>query len=695
MADELTPEQIKEKLDLLEKEKISLQTNNKLKQESLEMELKIARAIGDQREARFAELELEKQRLEAATSELGAVNERGKQYEADLKRLEEINRELDVGRKAAQESDKFFGSIAGHLFMGRTALDDMSDGARSLAEKMQNSDEYAKQFAISFKNAFSVSRLFGNVLMTMVSATAKLAMEADGAASSFAAATGMGNQFRDVIIDAGQAQRDLGVGLKEAAAATQALVTGTTGFVNISRSAQKEVVQQTAALARLGVDLGTSSQMIQFFNLNLGQSQTEAIRTTQRVAMMGEQLGITAGQMSKDFQAALPTLAVYGDKAVDVFEGLATAAKAAGVEMGSLLSLTAQFDTFAGAAEAAGKLNAILGSQLSATEMLLQTEDQRLETLIGTIQASGTAFKDLDRFTQKAVAAAAGITDMNEAQRIFGMNMGQYSAHRAEMAATEASQEKLREAVQATIPIQEMLTIAFSEFAVALKPVIEGVRSFLTLVIELLEYIPEGGKAILGGAIAFGFMVKMAIPLISVLAGLGKGFGLLSVAAPGASAGIASIGAAIGAAGASAGAAIPFIAALGLALAGVAASFALYQAAKSKVAEQEAREQEAIARQIEGYSKLGTAAADVAALRQEMDSFKDISIDAKATLTNLAFISAGKAAEAGTNAIVDGRNFDINTNLENVFKPTIEIKIDGDALDNIIENGVHRVNATA
>ena len=109
---------------------------------------------------------------------------------------------------------------------------------------------------------------------------------------------------------------------------------------------------------------------------------------------------------------------------------------------------------------------------MSATEMLLQTEDQRLETLIGTIQASGTAFKDLDRFTQKAVAAAAGITDMNEAQRIFGMNMGQYNAHRAQMAATEASQKRLKDAVQATIPIQEMLTIAFSEFAVALKPVI-------------------------------------------------------------------------------------------------------------------------------------------------------------------------------------------------------------------------------
>jgi hypothetical protein len=125
----------------------------------------------------------------------------------------------------------------------------------------------------------------------------------------------------------------------------------------------------------------------------------------------------------------------------------------------------------------------------------------------------------------------------------------------------------------------------------------------------------------------------------------------------------------------------------------VAASFALYQAAKSKVAEQEAREQEAIAKQIEGYSKLGTAAADVAALRQEMEAFKDISIDAKATLTNLAFISAGKAAEAGTNAIVDGRNFDINNNLENIFNPSIEIKIDGEEVKKLFAGEIVEFNA--
>ena len=79
-------------------------------------------------------------------------------------------------------------------------------------------------------------------------------------------------------------------------------------------------------------------------------------------------------------------------------------------------------------------------------------------------------------------------------------------------------------------------------------------------------------------------------------------------------------------------------------------------------------------------------------MRSELNAFKDIDVDAKATLTNLAFISAGKAAEAGTNAIIDGRNFDIQNNLENVFKPTIEIKIDGEAMGTLMEGAIYKGN---
>ena len=39
-----------------------------------------------------------------------------------------------------------------------------------------------------------------------------------------------------------------------------------------------------------------------------------------------------------------------------MFKGMAAAAKATGIEVGNLMSVTKQFDTFEGAATAAGKL---------------------------------------------------------------------------------------------------------------------------------------------------------------------------------------------------------------------------------------------------------------------------------------------------------------------------------------------------
>ena len=127
--------------------------------------------------------------------------------------------------------------------------------------------------------------------------------------------------------------------------------------------------------------------------------------------------------MTKDFNASLSTLMVYGRESVDVFKGIAAAAKAAGVETSTLLQIAGKFDTFSGAAEGAGKLNALLGTQLSTTEMLMATEDERIRMLVESVQSQGVAFQDMDRFTQKAIANAAGITDMAEANKIFGNSM--------------------------------------------------------------------------------------------------------------------------------------------------------------------------------------------------------------------------------------------------------------------------------
>ena len=631
-----------------------------------------------------------------------SVNNAGGQLQENLEKLEaaeeallNINRELEVGKKAAKESDQFWESIAGHMFMGSNAFDKIIKGATRLSEEMAESDEHAKQFALSFRRSFNLTRAFSSILKTMVTSTAKLAMMADEVTSSFAAATGFGNQYRGEIIAAGQAHRDLGIGIKQSGEAYEALLTGTTNFVHLTGEARQELAAQAAGLARLGVDLATTTELMQTFNLSLGQTQAEALKSVERIAMMGTSLGISAKQMTKDYQTSLSTLMVYGDRSIDVFEGLATAAKAAGVQVDSLLKLAGQFDTFAGAAETAGKLNAILGTQLSATELLLQTEDKRLETLIGTIQATGTAFGDMDRFTQKAIANAAGITDMNEASRIFGMNMAEFKSHRAEMAATEISQQKMRDAIQATIPIQEKLTLIFSQFAVALEPVLDGAHEFLNIVAEILESVPEGAKEIFGFSVAFGLMLKALGPVTGVLAGLIRGLGLLPIVGPPAGGILASLGAAFQAFGTIVGnpKVLAAIGAFTLAIMGIAFAYKMYADSKARSAEADAKEQEAVARQIEAYANLGDAVADIQVLRQELDAFKDISIDAKATLTNLAFISAGKAAEAGTAAIIDGRNLDIQNNLENIFKPTVEIKIDGEDVKKLFAGEIVEFNS--
>ena len=691
-----------------------LAEQNRLLKEQLELEKKIATKLNDRNRVHKANYDLLLAELESIkdSNDLRALTEKQEESIKDqlkglmaahsdilaaygseaeiLANIDEVYAQINNKSKKHNEytstSDNFWESIAGHMHMGTNFIDKFVSKSTEMAEEMKDNDGYAKSFANSFLKTFSVTKLITNVLATMITSTATIAKQADEIASSFAAATGFGDKYKGEIIAAGQAHRDLGVGIKQSGESYKALLTGTTNFVNISASARGEIASQSAQLKRLGVDLGTQAGMLQFFNLNLGMTQQESMNATKRIAMMGTQMGITADKMSKDFTASMKTLAVYGHGAEDVFQGLAVAAKNAGVEVGTLLGLAAKFDTFSGAAETTAKLNAMLGTQLSASNMLLATEDERLETLINTIQANGTAFKDMDRFTKKAVAAAAGITDMNEAQKIFGMNMNQYKAHKSKMDATALSQQKIREAVEATIPLQEMLTIAFSEFAVAIEPVLKGMRFILKNTIKFLEIIPEEIKMFIGMAASLFLVAKVIGPMFGLLKGLSVGLGLVGASAPAAAGGATLLGKGFGSflSAIASPKALLGLAAIVIAISAVTTAMALYLSMKSELAEQEAMEEEAIARQVEAYSKLGGAAADVAALRSELDGLKDIDVDAKATLTNLAFIAAGKAAEAGTASIIDGRSFDIENKLENIFKPTIEITIDGDAFEKLV-----------
>jgi len=431
--------------------------------------------------------------------------------------LEELNA---AEEKAKERFESFAEGIAGHLGMMGSAQQGFLGNFMKMSKMMQ-SDQGMTQFANALGRTFGPANLVNSAVQTIIDSTLTMITALEGANAALAKSTGQGRRFGAEVEQLALSSIRLGIGADQVGAAYGTLTEATTEFNNLGPLQRQEVAFEVAGLERLGVSLEDASSSIQFFSHVAGMSATEASKVTTKISMMGTALGVSASKMSKDFNASLGTLAVYGAKSIDVFTGLAAAAKAAGVEASELLGIATQFDTFAGAAEATGKLNAILGSNLSATQMLTMTEEQRIETLIMSVQASGQSFASMDKFTQKAIAAAAGVTDMNQANKIFGMSVSKYRGYTEEMKRTAHTQEEMNQKIADVMPIAEKMKNAFLTLAIGLGPVIDALSS---AIMWLGEFFEKHGEVIqmVTGILAIIMIVGKANALWGGFVGLLK-----------------------------------------------------------------------------------------------------------------------------------------------------------------------------
>ena len=391
----------------------------------------------------------------------------------------------------------------------------------------------------------------------------------------------------------------------------------------------------------------------------------QATQMTKQLVEMGSALG-DASKFLNDFNKAQTVLAVYGDKSIDIFSNIAAAAKAAGVETSTLLQMAGKFDTFASAAETAGKLNAVLGSQMSSTQMLMMTEDQRIETLIQQVQISGQSFSDMDKFKQGAIAAAAGISDMNEANRIFGMDMKQYRNYQKEMERSASMQENFQKAVDATIPLQEKFSILMAEFAVFAKPMLDILGSIIDGITYFISEVPTAGKVfiILGSillitTVAFGGLAASLIGASSAMGGLAATAPVLAAATPLVAAAGTAISGVITAMGAAFAAASPGLGAFALTILAVGAAIAMAAAG--------------IGYMVESFAALGGSAAEllsfvgaVYGLAGAIIALAGVSmLGAVSALGVIAFMGALAAGLYAVNSAIQD-NIELQSTLENL-----------------------------
>lgn len=675
-------------------EEIAIKTELALMEEKKRLQNEIDDMQDSLSEAEIANINNSKKALDEIIEKVKRRQELNEDESATLLNMNEaLSDSLGLYKEVVEEQEKVNN-------LSREAKEANQDFVNSIGKAVGLQDKYTKSFIGSYKfmvetlqgeegeaaqkdlqnrisTLFSIQNIASNVASKIFSESVKVLTAFDQGLANIASKTGTVDKFNDVLYDTQRAGNLLGVSMNEAAGSIITLNAQTSMFAALSKKTQTDLAIATSQFEKLGVSSQDTALFMEnaFKIMNMGAE--EAIVVQKELAMAGVELGIGAEKIVKDFNAASKTLAVYGRQSIDVFKGVAAAAKAANVETSTLLGMVERYDTFAGAAEGSAKLNALLGTQLSTTQMLMMTEDERIETLVASVQAQGVAFGDMDKYTQKAIAAAAGINDMNEANRIFGMSLKDYEANRRQMEENTEAQQKFDDAVQATVPVMNKFKNLATEMIVMVQPALETLGEVADYLTDFFQSMDKETKEYIGTFALFTAGILTIAPLFTLGSGFLAGLAAIGPAIAGVGTGIAAAAAALtGIASTGIGAVV--LGGLMAAGAGLAATMAVVAASKAEVAKANAEIVSEGSRTIDSLQEISQS--DFSGLATNfgaaMTDLKDIAGDAKvtATLQNLSLINAGTAVSL-TGAKIASSSTNLTTNVSNMFdNMTISLK---------------------
>ena len=347
-------------------------------------------------------------------------------------------------------------------------------------------------------------------IFAIVAAAGAMALQFDNLSKEIGRATGFGDKFA-LTLNKGYRQTMLsGVSMREYAGAVTSLANNFSGFNPTAEKTNQYLATTTSRLEKLGVSADSSSKLMDHFHRAMGLSQKAAADMTAQLVMLGRQVGITASKMAADFQAASGRLAMYGKDAIKEFKALAVQAKATGLEVGSLLSISEKYDTFESAAEHAGKLNAVLGTQISTVAMLNMGEAERIKMIKEQVQASVGNFDSLDKHTKRYIALSMGVKDVAEAQRLLNMSQAETAANAAKMQEQADIQAELAKATAELVPMMQKLKIIGMKLFMVFSPFISaftGLFELLDMAYEKMAPFVEG----MGGAEGVAMGLKLAV----------------------------------------------------------------------------------------------------------------------------------------------------------------------------------------
>tara|TARA_R100001082_G_scaffold111108_2_gene93417 strand:+ start:1865 stop:4339 length:2475 start_codon:yes stop_codon:yes gene_type:complete len=557
-AEKLAKERRKSKVDEINAEIDALKNLMPYKEEDLKKTVELAQAEAKHaisRKDTLAALDANRKIL----ADYKSIRENLHKLESDasnqqIERIQQLKKEEEAYRSAAEGAKEYVDEVENIGPAYEEALREATPMFEDMATHLGLVSKGGNKAAASIGKLLAIAkgdgglRGLGKSLMTVLSPanigtslltkiieqTLEQIIAVDKAASAFAAASGMGRMYETQIQSVTKANLKFGLTADKVGKGFEAFATNLAEFNSMSVGTQNELARMVAGLEQIGVSGQEAVGSFIILSKSLGVTQTKAKEMTRELALSGKALGMSAGEITRNFNQAMGTLAVYGSRAPKIFSNLAAMAGAASVEVETLLGIANKFDTFSDAAGTAAKLNAILGTSFSGLNLQMMDHDERVKAVIQGMQAQGIQFKNLDKFTRQAIAAQLGIQNMAEANQILGMSTSAYDKLKKDQAAQKKTQDELNDRMLATVDAMTRMKLAMAEFAIENKDLLPIFQDFVKGLGKFIAWVMKNPYKVLGIAIG-GFILKI-IANAGAIAGAIKLTGAASAsAAPGVS----------------------------------------------------------------------------------------------------------------------------------------------------------------
>lgn len=334
------------------------------------------------------------------------------------------------------------------------------------------------------KEQTSVSNILGSSIMKVQETTTLLIKQQEGALAEFNKTTGVAGEYDSMLRDLGRDNLSLGINTQDAVASVAALRDTFSEFTNFTKETQKVLALEVATMEKFGVSVQDTAQLLQTLNKQMGLNVTESLTAQREIAATAIAIGEAPAKAISQFARVIPQLSAHGKDGVRVFRDLQTVAKATGLALEKLIGFTENFNTFEGAAQAVGSLNAVLGGPfLDSMELIMTTDPtERIKLMRGAVDNAGLSFENMEYYQRKAIASAMGLSDVSELAGILSGNIDELAQATTEDA---LSKEKMAEMAKKAQSVMEKLNNLMMSFSVSIGWVLDGVKWLLDGILTL------------------------------------------------------------------------------------------------------------------------------------------------------------------------------------------------------------------